>query len=62
MSNFHSFYVTRDNNQTVGLNLGVNISEPSFGLFSCEILDRLNNTNYLYVGIYPPNKGEYSLV
>ena len=57
-ANLQNLYVSRDSNQTVGLNFGANISESSFGLYSCEILDRLNRTNYLYVGIYPQNKGK----
>jgi hypothetical protein len=36
----------------------VNGSQSSFGIYSCGILDRLDNINHLYVGIYPPNEGE----
>lgn len=58
-----NLYVTREGNQTVRLSnnmstTNMNGSQFSFGIYSCEILDRLNSLQYLYVGIYPPDEGE----
>lgn len=60
-TNLQNLYVSREDNQTVRLNNNMTDVNASFGIYSCMILDRLDNVNHLYVGIYPPNKGEYSL-
>ena len=61
--NFQNLYVTREGNQTVRLNNNMNVTDltgaqSSFGIYSCGILDSLDNINYLYVGIYPSNEGK----
>lgn len=60
-SNLQNLYVSREGNQTVRLNNNMTEVNVSFGIYSCGILDRQDNVNHLYVGIYPPNEGEYSL-
>lgn len=61
-SDDQTLYVSREGNQTVRLNHNMNTTDvngqSSFGIFSCGIQDRLDNLNYLYVGIYPPNEGK----
>lgn len=61
--NFQNLYVTREGNQTVRLNNNMSVTDltgtqSSFGIYSCGILDSLDNINYLYVGIYPSNEGK----
>ena len=57
-----TIYTTREINQTVTLNTvhtnTVNESVlPVVGIYSCGILDSLNNKKHLYIGIYPRNEG-----
>ena len=54
------FYVSRGN-QTVELNyVGASDREVPTGIYHCEIADKNNVINYLYIGIYPQNKGSTS--
>lgn len=50
-------YVTREGDPTVGLNHMQNGTQPSAGIYLCELMDRKNITNHLYIGIYPQNGG-----
>lgn len=51
------FYVSRGN-QTVELNyVDASDLEVPTGIYHCEISDKNNEINHLYVGIYPHNKG-----
>jgi hypothetical protein len=54
VSNIQPFSVTCMGNQTVGLNISLDL--PS-GIYHCEMMDRENVTHHLYAGIYPENEG-----
>ena len=56
-TSYAHFYVTHGN-QTVGLNRAENSSLmfPT-GIYHCEMINKNNDTQYLYAGIYPENEG-----